>query len=432
MENLLTALERWNRWGTAALPSGILRDRTRDLEPFLDTREIVGLVGPRRAGKSTILFQVMDALERAGVPREAMLHFNAEEPSLAGHEGVELLDRVYDTYRREVYPSKRTYVFLDEIQLVPQWERWVRARNETEDLKIFVTGSSSALLSRELGTVLTGRHVTFDVWPLRFREVMRFRGLALPARKTQERPPAVVQNALLDYLRWGGFPEVVLAGEVARKEHLLRQYVDDVLYRDVALRHRVRDLQALRALAVHLLTQTANLVSFTRLAHQSNLSVDVARLYAGYLEEAFLVSFLPFYSAKLAERQRRPQKVHAVDPGVRNAVCLSGSPDRGRLLESAVVAEVRARRHDGLFYWKGKHEIDLVVRRGNDAEKLVQTTWGDDEDPAVLSRELTALAEASREYPKAEQLLVTGGSGTQGGLQPAEGVSVIPFWRFAE
>ncbi len=138
--DLLRVLTRWNRWGTAELDSGFSRRITAELAPFLDTPEVVALVGPRRAGKTTVLFQIMDDLETAGVPTEALLHVNLEEQALMSVMGPELLERLYETYRVEVFPEGRAYLFLDEIQQAAGWERWVRSRNETEDVKMFVTG----------------------------------------------------------------------------------------------------------------------------------------------------------------------------------------------------------------------------------------------------------------------------------------------------
>jgi len=431
MDSLLVALARWNRWAGATLASGIERDVTARLLPLLDTREVVTLVGPRRAGKSTVLFQVMDALEARGVPREAMLHLNAEEPGLSGSLTTDLLDRVYDTWRREVYPSGRGWLFLDEVQRIPEWERWVRARNETEDVKVFVTGSSSALLSRELGTLLTGRHLTMEVWPLRFREFLRFRGVTPPARPDLAPAPADVLHAQAQYLRWGGFPEVALARPADHRDALLRQYFDDALFKDVAMRHAIRDLPVLRALAVHLLTHTATLVSANRLAALLGVSVDLANQLCAYLEEAFLVSFLPYFSLKLAERRRRPQKVHAVDTGLRNAVCLSASPDRGRLLESAVLHELRHTRQDGLFYWKGTQEIDVVVRQANEAARLIQVTWGGDADAQAWAREQAALDEGLRAFPSAEALLIAGEPPRTPPPDHTPPREALPFWRFA-
>jgi predicted AAA+ superfamily ATPase len=196
----------------------------------------------------------------------------------------------------------------------------------------------------------------------------------------------------------------------------------------------VRDLSALRATAVHLLTNTATLVSANRLAAQMEISVDLANLFCGYLEEAFLVSFLEFHSAKLAERRRRPRKVHAVDTGLRNAVSLSSSPDRGRNLETAVAGELRRTGDDGLSYWKGQGEVDLVVRRERAVQRLIQVTWDDGSDPAVRRRELAALAEAGGLFPQAERVCVTGEDVAAGGdvARDAGGsTTLVPFWRFA-
>ena len=421
---LLRILSRWNRWGEARLDSGRLRDIVGMLDPFLDTPEIVALVGPRRAGKTTVLFQIMDSLEASGVPRQALFHVNLEEPALGPELSTELLERLYTVYRTEIFPEGQAWLFLDEIQRLPGWERWVRARNETDDVRIFVTGSSSALMAPELATVLTGRHVTFRVLPLGFREFLRFRGITLPRGVGD---PPRMRNAVGAYLRWGGFPEVVLTDSEQRKKVLLQQYFDDILFKDVALRHRIRDLPTLRNLAIYLLDQTASLISFQRLARVFEISLEAARTYCAYLEEAFLVSFVPFYTLKTAERLRRPRKVHAVDLGLRNAVSLTDSPDRGRLVETVTHNALASEEHDGLYYWKGEGEVDLVVRRGLTVKKLVQVTYEGLENPVVGRREARSLVEAAKRFPEAETMLVAYT------LPPDDaeelGVPIVHLWR---
>jgi predicted AAA+ superfamily ATPase len=426
---LLDVLARWNLWGSARLDPGLPRAVTDRLQPFVDTAEVVALIGPRRAGKSTVLFQLMAARLAAGVEPQGILHLNLEEPALAPELGLPLLDRLYDLYRAEVFPRGRAYLFLDEVQRLAGWERWVRARAETEDVKIFVTGSSAALMSRELATLLTGRHLTFKVLPLDFREFLAFRGIEPPAEPRLAGSPPVLRHALLDYLRWGGFPEVVLAADERRKEALLKQYFEDVLFKDLALRHQIRDLPTLRSLAVHLLSQTASLVSLQRVASIFGVSLDLARAYCSFLEEAFLVTFLPFYSLKTAERLRRPRKVHAVDTGLRNAVSLTGSPDRGRLAETAV-ADALAREEDAeLYYWQGKGEVDLVLRRGTAVRALVQVAYEGMDQAEVRHRELEALAEARGRFPKAEAILIRGEPAAFAEEPEAAGVKLVPLWR---
>ncbi len=431
---LLRILTRWNRWGTAELVSGVRRRMTGELAPFLDTPEVVALVGPRRAGKTTVLFQLMDDLEAAGVPTEAILHVNLEEQALMSVMTPELLERLYETFRVEVFPEGRAYLFLDEVQQAPGWERWVRSRNETEDVKIFVTGSSAKLMSPELATLLTGRHVSFRVPPLEFREYLDFLGIELPDNPHLAGTPPRIQHALHAYLRWGGFPEVALASDERRKEVLLKQYFDDALFKDVALRHRIRDLAVLRNLAVYLLGQTGSLVSAKRLARIFSVSSKLAQTYCGYLEEAFLVTFIPFYTLKTAERLRRPQKVYAVDSGLRNAVCLTGSPDRGKLMETAVHGALERTDHDGLFYWKDEYEVDFAVRRGLSIRSLIQVVSEGLENDKVRTRELRSLERARSVFPQAERFLVAGSIPEKSSI-PAEtpaGAAVrwIPLWRF--
>ena len=425
---MLETLARWNRWGTAELPGRIPRDVAERLVPFLDSPEAVALIGPRRAGKTTVLFQVMDRLVDRGVPVQAMLHVNFEEPAFMPDLGLALLDRIVETWRAHVWPTGRAWLFFDEIQHVPGWERWVRARSELEGAKVFLTGSSSALMSRELGTLLTGRHVRFEVRPLDLTERLRFANKVPPARPDLIAPPPEILAALSDARRWGGFPEVVLSQDERRRAALLKQYFDDVLFKDVTMRHEVRDVRTLRSLAVHLLTQTASLVSLQRVARVLGVSVDLGKAYCSFLEEAFLVDFLDFHTLKTAERLRRPRKVHAVDMGLRNAVCISGSADRGRLAESMVLSGLRREEPDAIGWWKGNGEVDFVVRQGNAVTELVQVTSTD--DGTLAPREVAALREARGHFPGARSVLVVDAAPGTKPPTAIDGIDVVPLWRF--
>jgi uncharacterized protein len=425
---VIEILARWNRWGGAKLSAGFKREITQKLYPFLDSNEVVALIGARRAGKTTVLYQVMDILEKEGIKQEAMLHMNFEEPALSPMLNLELLDQLYDTYREEIYPKGKAYLFLDEIQNIPKWERWVRARNETEDIKIFVTGSSSKLMSRELATVLTGRHVSFHVFPLNFREFLQFNSIPLPKSITKASYSPVIQNALNSYMKWGGFPEIVLAEDEQRKELLLKQYFDDVLFKDVAMRHHIRDTFTLRNIAVHLLTQTGSLISYRRIAKIFEVSLDLARSYCHYLQEAFVVDFVSFYSRKAAERMRNPSKVYAVDLGLRRIVSLTQSEDDGHVVETASYHALQQQTNDGIFYWKQKNEIDFVIRKANSITNLIQVVFEGMDRPEVQERELQALEEAGTVFPKAEQLIIMGKGPKM--LHMPNKIKIFPLWYY--
>ena len=421
---MLDALTRWNRWGNAALSGGYRRDVTTNIEPFLNTKEVVALVGLRRAGKTTVLYQVMDMLEAQGVPQEACFHMNFEEPALGAQLGVDLLDKLYRLYREEIYPTGTAYLFFDEIQNVPAWERWVRARNETEDIKIFITGSSAALMSRELGTVLTGRHVEFYVAPFSFSEYLRVKGIGIPSKALQTDPPPVIQKALTEYMRWGGFPEVVLSDDEERKERLLKQYFDDILFKDVAVRHEIRDLTTLRNIAVHLITQSSCLFSVRRVASLFQISQDMATKYCDYIQESFLVDFLPFFSLKASERNRNPKKVHVNDLGLRRIASISLSMDYGKLAETLVHQRLKKTRQGAIFYWKGKQEIDFVIQDGNSISECVQVVYDNLDDEKTRARELVSLEEAGAVFPRAKKQLIVGK------MPKNREKCMVPLWWF--
>jgi predicted AAA+ superfamily ATPase len=424
---MLDILYRWNRWGSNPLDSGIKRKMTERILQYVHTKEIVVLIGSRRSGKSTILYQIMDALEKENVPREAMLHINFEEPKLIPFLTLKGLDEIYDAYREQLFPKGKMYLFLDEIQNILGWERWVRARSQTEEIKFFITGSSAKLMSREIATLLTGRHLSFEISPLNLAEYLQFKEIAVPKARLPVAAPPSIRQALNDFLKWGGFPAVALAQNADHKQSLLTEYFDDILYKDIVLRHNVRDPMLLRNIAVHLLTQTGNLASFHRISNLFQVSSDMGTAYCRYLQKAFMVELLPIFSLKASIRQRHPQKIYATDLGLRNAVCLAHSADEGRLVESIVYHTLRRRFEDNVFYWSGKTETDFVIREGNTITQIWQAVAENLDDSNVLKRELKAMEEAKSFFPQAEAFLICK-------TLPEESLSLpckmIPLWSF--
>lgn len=400
---MLESMNRWNRWGQGNLNAGFRRDILQSILPFINTPEVVVLTGMRRSGKTTILFQLMDYLEQQGIPKEAILHMNFEEPGLGPFLSLELLDEIYNLYRTEIYPEGKAYIFFDEIQNVPDWERWVRARNESENIKIFITGSSANLMSRELATLLTGRHVNFFISPLTFREFLHFKQISLPTIKKHIEPLPVIRHALNEYMRYGGFPEIALSESEERKQLLLKQYFDDILFKDIAMRHQVRDITMLRNIAVHLFTQTGSLISINRISKLFEISLEAASDYCNYLQEAFLIDFVSFYSFKVAERNRNPKKIYAADLGLRQVVSLAHSEDKGRLIETMVFQHLQNQVKQNIFYWKNHQEVDFVLRKGNSIYAGIQVV---SENLDHLEREENALIELAEHHKNIKTIII--------------------------
>lgn len=424
---MLDILHIWNRWGSNRLFSGIVRDILTKILPYLHTEEVIPLTGPRRAGKSTVLYQIMDALEKQNIPQEAMLHINFEEPKLSSYLNLEGLDQLYECYRTNVYPQGKAYLFLDEIQNIPEWEKWVRSRIQTENIKIFITGSSAKLMSRELASLLTGRHISFEIMPLSFREFLRFNEIMVPKSLMPVLPSAQIRNALQNYLKWGGFPKVVLAPTEQHKRDLLLNYFDDILFKDILLRHSVRDSMLLRHLVCHLMTQTGKLVSFQRIANIFEVSNDLSVSFCGYSQEAYLIEFLSFYSIKASIRQRHPQKIHALDLGLRNIVSIVHSDDEGHKIETLVYEALRRRFGKNIYYWQNKGEIDFLIHEGTNITHVFQVVADGLDEEKVLKREVMAMEEASIQFPKAKCILLVKNLPKKNLKLPFE---IIPLWLF--
>lgn len=392
--------------------------------------EAIVLTGLRRSGKTTILYQVMDELEKNGVPQKAMLFINFEDPGFSGHLTPHLLDEVYRIYREEVYPTGKAYLFFDEVQVVPEWERWVTARNETEEAKIIVTGSSAQIMSRELATLLTGRHVDIRVHPLNFTEFLEFNAIKIPEAPLSLTPPPEIQAALKTYLTWGGLPRVVLTENENNKRSLLRGYLDDILFKDIALRHDIRNMRLLREIAIYLLTQTSCRITYKRLAQVYDVSQSVIQNYCGYIEEAFLVNFLSIYSRKAAEINRNPKKTHCQDLGFRHIAKMSSTLELVKLIETCVYNQLSRQENDGIFYWKGLGEIDLVLREGTELTQFIQVAYDGLDDESVLTRETRSLVEAHEKYPNARKFLITATWPRNLSKNIPDFIQVIPLWHF--
>ena len=219
----------------------------------------------------------------------------------------------------------------------------------------------------------------------------------------------------------GTFTEIVLSDNETRKQYLLAQYFDDILFKDVAMRHQIRDVNLLRNIAVHLLTQTASLISINRIAKLFDISLEVSSAYCNYLQEAFLVDFMSFYSLKVAERNRNPRKVYAADLGLRQAVRFAHSENKGRLIETAVFHRLQNQTYGNVFYWKGMQEVDFILRKGNTVYSGIQVVY---ENLDNLNREQNALNELNQKYKKAENKIIAARMPTK------KSMNCVPLWVF--
>jgi len=425
--NLLEILVKWNFWDKKVIP-GFPREATKNIINYLKGPEIISLKGVRRSGKSTILFQIIDTLLSQGIEPRDILFINFEEPLFFQQRESTILDRLYAIYRERVNPGRFAYVFLDEVQEFPGWEKWVRAKTDLKEAKIFVTGSSSRLLTAEFGTLLTGRHISFTIYPLSFKEFLRFKGAGkIFDSVVVSGEKSLIKNLLHEYMQFGGFPEVVLKEHHDLKDKLLKQYFEDIVYRDIVSRYKVRDITTLKNIALFYMTNISSLSAYNRIKNTLHVPLEVARKYSGYLVESFLVKEVMKHSFKVREQLRNPKKVYAIDPGMRNAVSYRFSQDMGRIAENIVFLTLLQQEKE-VYYFKEHGEVDFLARKGMSPESLIQVCMADEECTA-WEREMRSLDDALQATELKRGLMITENREEIIPVKSGE-IRAVPFWKW--
>jgi predicted AAA+ superfamily ATPase len=374
----------------------------------------IAVIGMRRSGKTTFLWQVLADRLEAGTPREGLLYFSFEDERLAGMAAGDLGLVLEEYYRlHPAWRDRRRAVFLlDEVQVVPGWETFARRLLDTEKIELFLSGSSARLLSREVATSMRGRAMEALVLPFSFREYLRHLGRE-PDRAPDRLPKALrsaLEKDLRDYLVVGGFPESQGAA-VRDRTDLLRGYVDATLLRDVIERHAVSHPLALRWMVRQLLGNAAGAFSINKFhgdlrAQGIPIGKDTLHAYLAHLEDAFLVHTVSVATGSERRRMVNPRKVYPVDPGLIPVYDRAGRANLGHALETAVLLEL-VRRGAEVSYVRtaGDFEVDFLARIPGEGVQLIQVCT-DLGDPATRERETRALLEAAREHPRASLHLV--------------------------
>jgi predicted AAA+ superfamily ATPase len=410
---------------TRALPQLTAR---RTSLPWLP-RKVDAIVGMRRSGKTWLMFQRMRELGEAGAPRADLLYVNFEDERLGEISAADLSKLVDAHYRRN--PGARSRpgaLFLDEIQIVSGWERFVRRMVDTEQAHVCVTGSSAKLLSREIATSLRGRSLTTELFPFSLAEALEHRAI-VPDPHPSATVRSEIEHAAGNYLRRGGFPEVQSLDEPTRIR-VLQSYLDVAILRDLIERHAISNPVALRRFVRQLMNTPAGPFSVHKVhddLRSQGLAVSKESLHAWleHVQDAFVFFAIPIHSHSERARQVNPRKVYAVDPGLVTACARRGSADTGQLLETAVFLELR-RRTAELAYVRtpSGFEVDFIT-----PTELVQVCASIDA-PATRDREVRALREAMATHDHDHATIVTLSTDEQ--IDVDEGtIHAVPFWRWA-
>jgi len=347
----------------------------------------------------------------SGIPREDVLVVNFEDPSFPDMD-LGFLTEIYEAYEEIMKPKGKPYLFLDEIQEVAGWEKFVRTLNETKKARLVITGSSSKLMAEELATILTGRQLTYEIFPLSFPEFLRFKGMEIGSEKDIYLNAGDIRKFLWEYLDKGGFPEVFFIEEDEIKRRVLQDYYETILNRDIIARYRVREIGKLKTLARYYLTNISSPVTHRKTGRFSGIPAETVRRFSEHIQTAKLIFFVSRFSFSLKEQDISPKKVYAIDVGLANAVGFRFRENFGRLMENVVAIELQRRKSENplleVFYYRDQmqHEVDFVIKEGLDVRQLIQVCY-DVDDFNVKERELRVLLKASRELDCGDLLVIT-------------------------
>jgi len=370
----------------------------RKLEIMSTKRFVTSVIGPRRAGKSFYLYDLI--LNKLKLSDADFTYLNFEDPELTQATFKDLLKAI--SIHEETCGSPPKYIFLDEIQILSNWDRAVRGLQERQQQYIFLSGSSSKLLSKEIATSLRGRTLSYLILPLSFREYLQFGGFEFKTAYTTSEENKI-KNALREYLKFGGFPDIFFERQFANR--FFKEYIDLVIFKDIIERHKIKNVFVIKFLVKSLLASFSKNFSihniFNTLKSQgAKISKKTIYNYTNYLEDAFFVFFVKKFSYSAKDMELSIPKVYINDPGIINSIGFNFSENFGRLMENAVFLELKRSQNVKptleIYYYKTTNEeIDFVIKEGTKITQLIQICY-DMDNAKTKDRELKALIKASK------------------------------------
>ncbi len=360
----------------AAMDEGITRKLLKEVNVKLPFAIVIS--GIRRCGKSTLLRQVTKQIKN-------FYYFKFEDSRITGFE-LSDFQKLNEVFEEE--HGQSDFYFFDEVQNVEKWEIFVRAMLDRKK-HFLITGSNASLLSKELGTRLTGRHLTHQLLPFSYAEFLNFSSKKAGAQSFDE------------YLKNGGFPEYIKY----EKSSILQELFNDIIYRDIVVRHKLRSAQTIKEIALFLISNVGKEFSYNNLAKTFNLgSTNSAIAFVSYLEDSYLLFTVSKFDYSLKKQAVNPKKVYSIDNGLSNFNSVSFSSDLGRMLENQVFLDLK-REEKQVYYFKGKNECDFLVKEKNKITQAIQVCYELTDDNK--GREVAGLAEALEKFGLTEGLILT-------------------------
>jgi predicted AAA+ superfamily ATPase len=371
----------------------IPRTLLHHIKNHLSIPHAVIISGVRRSGKSTLLKEIYQTYYHDTI----LYYFNFEDERLLKFT-VDDFNLLYETFLELL--GKSTLFFFDEIQVIPQWEAFVR-RMYNKGCKFFITGSNSSMLSKEMGTKLTGRSIGITLYPFSFSECLLLQNIQLKNRVLLTEERAQIKKEFNTYLEKGGFPEY----RRYHNDQMLKDLYENILYRDVIVRYRIADEKTLKELSFYLFSNYGKEISYNQLKNLLKTgSANTIKNYIEYLENAYLIFTIPKYDASVKKQIYSKKKIYVIDTGLSNRISFQFSKNTGRLLENIVFLELK-RKNSEIYYYKNKKECDFVITDNHTLTQAIQVTQ--EVNDTNKEREIKGLFEVLKKFHLPHGLILT-------------------------
>lgn len=378
--------------------AGVTRDKTAEIDTDMPFAIVIS--GIRRCGKSTVLRQLLKG-------RENFYYFNFEDARAAAFE-VSDFQKLNEVFTEEF--GKANCYFFDEIQNVQKWELFVRQMLD-QKFHFVLTGSNASLLSRELGTRLTGRHLRYELFPFSFKEFLKF------AKSSPD------LKAFEIYFEDGGFPEYLKN----KHSEILSELLNNIIARDIIVRYKLRNAKLLKEMSVYMLTNTGKEFSYTALKKTFGLgSTNSAISFVSHFEDSYLLFTIPKFSYSMKEQVRNPRKAYAIDNGLAAANSVSFSKDKGRMLENLVFLQLR-RKYKDIYYFKEERECDFIVKEKGKIAGAFQVCFELNSDNK--DREIKGLQEAIEKVKPEKATILTFNQDDELSISGRK-IRIMPVWKW--
>lgn len=389
---------------TDSLPDMI--EREASVGDIGQISSILAIVGPRRSGKTWFMYQLIKRLLNKGVDKKDILFIDFEDYRLIGIQPEDIdaiLSAFYQLTNR--YPG---YLFLDEIQNLPNWSRVLRTLHNQNRYRIIVSGSNSNLLSREIATELRGRYEDLLMLPFSFSELLKYRNISFDKNTFYTPRKGALLRVFDDYLKEGGFPEVIKKESRVEKNSLLQSYYQTLFYKDLLERYRIRSKNLMESMMQYCLNIMGDQFSISRFANgmaaaDMSASKKTISNYLHHFQEAFFLIAIEKFDFSPRKRLMNPKKIYLLDSGFSN-LSVNFSENKGKYLENVVAVQLFRNREE-MYYHRKDRECDFLLKRGNKIDKAIQVCWELNENNR--KRELSGLAEVMRILKIQEGLILT-------------------------